>query len=107
MRVRPEKLRPGQSATMTCESASSNPPSRLTWIRNGVAVPSMSNSMALGTHGGNVTKSTLQVEVTPELHGAVFTCQATNDIGGQNIHDAVTLEVLCKSLVSQLTSTSR
>jgi hypothetical protein len=35
------------------------------------------------------------MEVTPELHGVVITCQATNGIGPQ-IHDAVTLEVLCK-----------
>jgi len=35
------------------------------------------------------------MEVTPELHGVVITCQATNGIGPQ-IHDAITLEVLCK-----------
>lgn len=35
------------------------------------------------------------MEVTPELHGVVITCQATNGIGPQ-IHDALALEVLCK-----------
>lgn len=36
------------------------------------------------------------MEVTPDLHGVIVTCQATNGIGSQ-IHDALALEVLCKS----------
>lgn len=100
VKVRPEKLRPGQMVTITCESDSSNPVSRLTWLRgNGQVIQPAGNSTVPGAYSGIVSKSTLQMEVTPELHGVVITCQATNGIGPQ-IHDAITLEVLCKSPLS-------
>ncbi|XP_059352881.1 nephrin-like [Daphnia carinata] len=96
VKVRPEKLRPGQMVTITCESDSSNPVSRLTWLRgNGQVIQPAGNSTVPGAYSGIVSKSTLQMEVTPELHGVVITCQATNGIGPQ-IHDAITLEVLYK-----------
>jgi hypothetical protein len=98
VKVRPEKLRPGQTVTITCESDSSNPVSRLAWLRgNGQVIQPAGNSTIPGAYSGIVSKSTLLMEVTPELHGVVITCQATNGIGPQ-IHDAVTLEVLCKFL---------
>ena len=67
------------------------------WNKNAVAMPSLTNSTSPGQHGGIISKSTLQLEVTPDLHKSVFSCQASNDIGGQHIHDAITLEVFCKS----------
>ena len=95
VKVRPDKLRPDQLATITCESDSSSPMSQLTWFRGGQVIPSSSNSSNPGAFSGVVSKSTLKIPVTPELHGAVITCQANNSIGPQ-IHDAVTLEVLCE-----------
>ncbi|XP_046635770.1 synaptogenesis protein syg-2-like isoform X3 [Daphnia pulicaria] len=96
VKVRPEKLRPGQTVTITCESDSSNPVSRLAWLRgNGQVIQPAGNSTVPGAYSGIVSKSTLLMEVTPELHGVVITCQATNGIGPQ-IHDAITLEVLYK-----------
>uniref|UniRef100_A0A0N8CD86 Down syndrome cell adhesion molecule n=1 Tax=Daphnia magna TaxID=35525 RepID=A0A0N8CD86_9CRUS len=101
VKVRPEKLRPGQMVTITCESDSSNPVSRLTWLRgNGQVIQPAGNSTVPGAYSGIVSKSTLQMEVTPELHGVVITCQATNGIGPQ-IHDAITLEVLYKPQFQQ------
>jgi len=94
--VRPDKLRTGQTGSLTCESASSNPVSRLMWIHNGVLIPSTTNSTVDGQYGGTISKSSLDLPITADLHGAVITCQATNDIGGQSIHDAITLEVLYK-----------
>ncbi|EFX79012.1 hypothetical protein DAPPUDRAFT_305049 [Daphnia pulex] len=80
VKVRPEKLRPGQTVTITCESDSSNPVSRLAWLRgNGQVIQPAGNSTVPGAYSGIVSKSTLLMEVTPELHGVVITCQATND----------------------------
>lgn len=96
VKVRPEKLRPGTPATLTCESGTSNPVSRLSWLRgNGQPLPAAANSTSPGPYSGLITKSTLSLEVTPDLHGTVITCKADNGIGPQ-IHDALTLEVLCK-----------
>ena len=94
--VRPDKLRTGQTGSLTCESTSSNPEARLMWIHDGVLIPSTTNSSVAGQYGGVISKSSLDLPITADLHGAVITCQATNDIGGQSIHDAVTLEVLCE-----------
>ena len=94
--VQPDKLRTGQTGSLTCESASSNPEARLMWIHDGVLIPSTTNSSVAGQYGGVISKASLDLPITASLHGAVITCQATNDIGGQSIHDAVTLEVLCE-----------
>lgn len=34
----PAVLKPGQAATLTCDSSSSNPPAALTWWRDGIPV---------------------------------------------------------------------
>lgn len=95
--MRPDKLRPGNVASLSCETSSSNPESRVTWIRgkSGHVMPATGNVTVSGAHLGFVAKSTLQLTVTPDLHGAEVTCQASNGIG-PTIHDVVTLEVLCK-----------
>ena len=96
IRVRHEKLRPGQTATLTCESDSSFPYSKLAWLRsNGQPMVALSNGTSPGTHSGLVTKSTLQMQATLDLHGQVVICQASNGIG-PHIEDAITIEVLCK-----------
>ena len=44
--------------------------------------------------------STVKVtlDITPELNGIVYTCQAMNEVLQRSVHDAITLDVLCKLL---------
>ena len=49
-----------------------------------------------GAYGGFVTSSHLQLSLTPQHHGVVVTCDASNDIGNQRAHDAVTLSIARK-----------
>ncbi len=95
VKVRSGKLRPNGTANVSCESASSNPASRLVWLRDGVVLAATTNSTTPGPYGGIVSKSTLRLNVDADMNGAVLTCQASNDIAGQSIHEALTLEVLC------------
>lgn len=96
VKVRSGKLRPNGTANVSCESASSNPASRLVWLRDGVVLAATTNSTTPGPYGGIVSKSTLRLNVDADMNGAVLTCQASNDIAGQSIHEALTLEVLYK-----------
>ena len=84
-------------ATLTCDSSSSNPEARLSWWREGIPVQGVTNVTKPGLHGGKVSSIVLTLDITPELNGIVYTCQATNEALQRSVHDAITLEVLCKS----------
>ena len=46
--------------------------------------------------GGNCTTNHLEIEVTAELDGAVYVCEATNEELRESVHNAKTLTVNCK-----------
>jgi len=94
--TRPKELKEGESATLTCETASSNPPAKVTWWRDGISLSSQSNSTKDGKYDGYKTISTLALDLSSELHNAVYTCQATNPLVRRSEHEAVTLSVTCK-----------
>lgn len=52
-----------------------------------------------GLHGGTVSTIELKLNITKELNGAVYTCQAMNEALQRSVHDALTLKVLCKYLL--------
>lgn len=95
MRKEPAELKPGQIATLTCESSSSNPPAKLSWWKEGIPVGGAINTTKPGLHGGVISTIELKVNVTPEINGVVYTCQATNAPLQRSVHDAFTLDVLC------------
>lgn len=96
IRKEPDKLTPGTLATLTCDSSSSNPEAELSWWREGIAVPGVTNVTRPGLHGGKVSSIILSLEVTPNMNGNVYTCQASNIQLQRSVHDAITLEVFCK-----------
>ena len=49
-----------------------------------------------GAYGGFVTSSHLQLSLTPQHHGVVLTCDASNGIANQRAHDALTLSIARK-----------
>jgi hypothetical protein len=97
IRKDPPELKTGTMATLTCDSSSSNPEARLSWWREGIPVQGVTNITKPGLHGGKVSSIVLSLDITPELNGIVYTCQATNEALQRSVHDAITLEVLCKS----------
>ncbi|XP_046990276.1 nephrin [Schistocerca americana] len=101
IRKEPEKLTPGVRATLTCDSSSSNPEAELSWWREGIAVPGVTNVTRPGLHGGKVSSIMLNLDVTPELDGNVYTCQATNTAMQRSVHDAFTLHVFYKPVFEE------
>ena len=98
--VTPDHPSAGQNATLTCETAPSNPPSVITWWRNGERIDSATEGANVETvtapdapTGGRVTSSRLSLALTPTHNGAVVTCEAANAEVAVRVHDAVTLSV--------------
>lgn len=49
-----------------------------------------------GLHGGTVSTIQLKLNITKDMNGAVYTCQAMNEALQRSVHDALALKVLCK-----------
>ncbi|CAH1395844.1 unnamed protein product [Nezara viridula] len=102
----PEELRAGTIATLTCDASSSNPPSEMSWWREGISVTEgITNSSKPGLHGGTVSSIQLKLNITPEIDGDVYTCQAANIVLQRSVHDAVTMSVLYKPVFSEVGET--
>nr|CAH7753210.1 unnamed protein product [Callosobruchus chinensis] len=96
IRQEPAELKPGEEATLICDSSSSNPPAKLSWWREGIPVQGKLNGTKPGLHGGTVSTIEMKLNVTEEMNGIVYTCQATNEALERSVHDAITLQVLYK-----------
>ncbi|CAH1372536.1 unnamed protein product [Tenebrio molitor] len=96
IRKDPLELKPNEQATLTCDSSSSNPPAKLSWWREGIPVQGLYNTTKAGLHGGTVSSIELKLNITEQLNGIVYTCQATNEALQRSVHDAITLQVLYK-----------
>lgn len=96
IRVEPIELLPGVEATLICDSSSSNPPAKLSWWKDGIPVEGINNASKPGLWGGTVSSLELKVNVTQEMNGIVYTCQSNNEALQRSVHEAVSLQVLCK-----------
>lgn len=97
IKSRPARPKAGSKVDLICETESSNPASEVVWWRNGQLLPGHVNSTIDSSYGGKSTKNVLKMNVTSTDDGSIFTCQATNKLLDQRVHDAITLSVLCKS----------
>ncbi|RVE44076.1 hypothetical protein evm_011269 [Chilo suppressalis] len=94
VRAEPDELKPGLEATLFCDAASSNPPATLSWWRDGIPVQGQPMQLKKGLHGGTVSTIELKLNITKDMNGAVYTCQATNEALQRSVHDALSLKVL-------------
>ncbi|XP_065093879.1 nephrin isoform X2 [Ochlerotatus camptorhynchus] len=92
--IDPPELKPGIEATLICDSSSSNPPAKISWWRDGIAVTGINNSSKPGLWGGTVSSLELKVNITQDMNGNVYTCQSSNEALQRSVHEAVNLQVL-------------
>lgn len=52
-----------------------------------------------GLHGGTVSTIELKLNITKDMNGAVYTCQAMNEALQRSVHDASALKVMCKLII--------
>lgn len=103
IRQDPPELKPYDEATLICDSSSSNPPAKLSWWVEGIPVKGLANTTVPGLHGGTVSSIELKINVTEKINGVVYTCQASNEALQRSVHNAITLQVLCKFFKINLT----
>ncbi|KRY78597.1 Nephrin [Trichinella pseudospiralis] len=82
--VKPDILKVGNIAQLTCETSSGNPAPIITWWRAGENVAGVDVHNKSGFNGGWVVKSKLYVPLTAEEDGMKYTCRATTAEIGQN-----------------------
>lgn len=98
----PQDFHAGQEGRLICESSSSNPAAEMSWWKNGIPVPGTRNSTKPGLHGGYLSSVELTLDLTEDMNGEVYTCEAKNTQLGRSSHDATTLDVLYKPIFSPL-----
>ncbi|XP_068966078.1 nephrin isoform X1 [Bombus flavifrons] len=98
----PQNLHAGQEGRIICESSSSNPAAEMSWWKGGIPVQGTKNGTKPGLHGGFLSFVELTLDVTEEMNGEVYTCQARNNQMDRSIHDATTLDVLYKPIFSSI-----
>lgn len=92
----PQDLHAGQEGRIICESSSSNPAAEMSWWKGGIPVQGTKNETKLGLHGGFLSSVELSLDISEEMNGELYTCQARNQAMERSIHDATILEVLCE-----------
>ncbi|KRY23027.1 Nephrin, partial [Trichinella patagoniensis] len=91
--VKPDILKVGNIAQLTCETSSGNPAPVITWWRAGENVAGVDVHNKSGFNGGWVVKSKLYVPLTAEEDGMKYTCRATTAEIGQSVNEVVSLSV--------------
>ena len=98
--VDPATPQAGNKATLTCKSDSSNPTASIVWRKTNskdFIFHGINEEPVPGEFGGNCTTNRLEINVTAELDGSVYICEATNEELRESVHNATTLRVNCKT----------
>ncbi|XP_025196659.1 nephrin-like [Melanaphis sacchari] len=93
----PMHLKPGVQATLTCEATSSNPAVKMKWWHQDMQVTEDVYSFTKpGLHGGKLSTIQLTINVTSEMDGRVYMCEASNTLISKSLNKEVTLNVYHK-----------
>ncbi len=95
--TKPDELRAGATVTLTCDIGASNPEPELSWWVDGFEVgDEIAKFCKSGLYGGKVCTTELVLNLTADMDGRRYTCQALNVPLDRNVHDSILLDVLCK-----------
>ncbi|XP_054154061.1 nephrin-like isoform X2 [Oppia nitens] len=93
IKMSPKQPKAGTHVELVCETGSSNPESVVTWWRDGFLLNGHQDGIIDGLYGGKTTRNILRLNVSSDDDGTVLTCQATNRVLQQSVHDATTLSI--------------
>ena len=94
---RPEELKAGSSAVLTCDVGASNPEPDISWWMNGLEVTqNITKSCKHGLYGGQVCTTELRLNLAADMNGRRYTCQATNAPLQIRASDVTVLNVHCE-----------
>ncbi|XP_011493935.1 PREDICTED: nephrin-like [Ceratosolen solmsi marchali] len=98
----PAAFRAGESGRLVCESTSSNPAAEMSWWKSGSPVIGTTNSTKDGLYGGYISMVELVLDLTEDMNGEEYTCQAKNPEIDRSVHDTTTLNILYKPVFENL-----
>lgn len=98
IRKEPTVFHAGSQGKLICDVSSSNPPAELSWwMENGLTVTEgVTNYSRAGLHGGKVSTIELHLNLSAEMDGHKYICQATNVPLQRSIDTNTKLDVLCE-----------
>lgn len=97
---KPEELKAGSMTKLTCEIGSSNPEPTVSWWVDGIEVKDgVTKSCKSGLYGGKVCVTELSLNLTSDMDGQRYICQAVNEPLGKSATSFIILNVHCKLLV--------
>lgn len=89
-------FRAGTVGKLICDAGSSNPEPTLTFWRDGIEIESIHRKSKPGLYAGNTSSIVTQLNITADMSGNLFSCQAVNPKWSHNQHKNALLSVLCK-----------
>ncbi|XP_015672453.1 nephrin [Protobothrops mucrosquamatus] len=92
--VTAEKVRRGQSVTLTCKSGSSNPPARLTWLKDGKRLDAINLGQRKAEYGGFSTSERVTLVMSSADHGERVGCYAYSSVLSEGVNTFYQLTVL-------------
>ncbi|XP_022236947.1 nephrin-like [Limulus polyphemus] len=101
----PKYPRDGEKISLVCVTDSSQPPASITWWRNDQELQSEQEERLNAIYGGISTVSKLELVVTAEDDGSLFTCSAVNKVTRGIVRDVFLLSVIYKPVFLHLIKT--
>lgn len=94
---KPDELQAGTKAVLICDVGASNPEPELSWWIDGLEVSdSVTKYCKNGLYSGKVCTTELLLNLTANMDGKRYTCQATNIPLQRSVSDVTVLNVQCK-----------
>jgi len=94
---KPDELKAGSTAVLSCDVGASNPEPEISWWMNGLEVTeNITQFCKHGLYGGKVCTTELGLNLTADMDGRRYTCQATNEPLQLRVSDVTILNVQCE-----------
>ncbi|KAJ8679127.1 hypothetical protein QAD02_014914 [Eretmocerus hayati] len=101
---KPAQLKVGETGKLICESTSSNPPAEMSWWKSGSLVVGAVNSTKEGLYGGFISTVEISLELSEDMNGEEYICQAKNSFIDRSVHDSTRLNILYKPIFEKIES---
>lgn len=86
----------GDTVELTCVTAPSNPPARISWSLNGRPLTNSTFKTTSSSDGGWVSSSNISLTIDSQSRSFIAVCHALNTELTQNVVGSHTVNVLCK-----------
>lgn len=92
----PTEARVGDTVSLTCVTAPSNPPAEVKWMIGGRQVKNATHRTVTASEGGWITSSNTTAVVGPDKRALVVICHGLNMQLTENVVSTHTINILCK-----------